>query len=72
MTSSRTTCRPDIVEQFRRMAELEGRARRMTVRLGIDIGGTGIKGAPVDVELGDLVADRFRLVTPKKPSPTTW
>jgi len=42
----------------------------MTVRLGIDIGGTGIKGAPVDVELGDLVADRFRLVTPKKHKPS--
>ena len=41
----------------------------MTVRLGIDIGGTGIKGAPVDVELGDLVADRFRLETPKKHRP---
>jgi polyphosphate glucokinase len=41
----------------------------MTVRLGVDIGGTGIKGAPVDVELGDLTADRFRLVTPKKHKP---
>jgi polyphosphate glucokinase len=41
----------------------------MTVRLGIDIGGTGIKGAPVDVEQGDLTADRFRLVTPKKHTP---
>ena len=41
----------------------------MTVRLGVDIGGTGIKGAPVNVELGDLTADRFRLVTPKKHKP---
>jgi len=41
----------------------------MTVRLGVDIGGTGIKGAPVDVELGDLTADRFRMVTPKKHKP---
>jgi polyphosphate glucokinase len=41
----------------------------MTVRLGVDIGGTGIKGAPVDVELGDLARDRFRLVTPKKHKP---
>jgi polyphosphate glucokinase len=38
----------------------------MTVRLGIDIGGTGIKGAPVDVEMGELVGDRFRIPTPKK------
>jgi polyphosphate glucokinase len=41
----------------------------MTVRLGIDIGGTGIKGAPVNVEEGDLVADRFRLDTPKRHKP---
>src|SRR5215831_15423810 len=41
----------------------------MTVRMGVDIGGTGIKGAPVDVELGDLAADRFRLPTPKKHRP---
>jgi polyphosphate glucokinase len=41
----------------------------MTVRLGVDIGGTGIKSAPVDVELGDLAADRYRLPTPKKHTP---
>jgi polyphosphate glucokinase len=41
----------------------------MTVRLGIDIGGTGIKGAPVDTDVGDLTADRFRLETPKKSKP---
>jgi polyphosphate glucokinase len=42
----------------------------MTVRLGIDIGGSGIKGAPVDVELGDLVGERYRLDTPKKSRPS--
>jgi polyphosphate glucokinase len=41
----------------------------MTVRLGVDIGGTGIKGAPVDLEVGDLAADRFRIPTPKKSKP---
>src|SRR4051794_38904266 len=41
----------------------------MTIRLGVDIGGTGIKGAPVDVELGDLAADRSRVATPKKHRP---
>jgi polyphosphate glucokinase len=41
----------------------------MTIRLGVDIGGTGIKGAPVDVAQGDLVTDRFRLLTPKKHKP---
>ena len=41
----------------------------MIVRLGIDIGGTGIKGAPVDVEAGDLTADRYRIPTPKRKRP---
>lgn len=39
--------------------------------LGIDIGGTGIKGAPVDTITGVLLSDRYRLRTPKgaKPGP---
>jgi polyphosphate glucokinase len=39
--------------------------------LGIDIGGTGIKGAPVETATGKLLADRYRLLTPKgaKPEP---
>ena len=39
--------------------------------LGIDIGGSGIKGAPVDVDSGTLLAPRFRLPTPgsAKPEP---
>ena len=37
----------------------------MTVALGIDIGGTGIKGALVDVETGELVSDRIKLDTPE-------
>ena len=37
--------------------------------LGIDIGGTGIKGAPVDTKTGELLADRFRLLTPKPADP---
>ncbi|MDQ6852790.1 MAG: ROK family protein, partial [Actinomycetota bacterium] len=37
--------------------------------LGIDIGGTGIKGAPVDVERGTLTADRHRLLTPQPAQP---
>ena len=42
---------------------------RRGVMLGIDIGGTGIKGAPVDVEKGELTTDRFRLLTPKPATP---
>lgn len=37
----------------------------MTTTLGIDIGGTGIKGAPVDTATGELVAPRHRILTPK-------
>lgn len=37
--------------------------------LGIDIGGTGIKGAPVDIDQGVLTADRFRLQTPQPATP---
>ncbi len=37
--------------------------------LGIDIGGSGIKGAPVDVEKGVLVADRLRIPTPQPAKP---
>jgi polyphosphate glucokinase len=37
--------------------------------LGLDIGGTGIKGAPVDTESGQLLAERFRLRTPHPATP---
>lgn len=40
----------------------------MTV-LGIDIGGSGIKGAPVDTDKGTLLAPRFRLPTPSPAKP---
>ncbi len=37
--------------------------------LGIDIGGSGIKGAPVDVEAGKLVEKKFRIKTPSPSTP---
>ncbi|GMR22499.1 MAG: ROK family protein [Acidobacteriota bacterium] len=37
--------------------------------LGIDIGGTGVKGAPVDTSKGVLLAERLRLPTPKPSTP---
>ncbi|MEJ7757600.1 MAG: ROK family protein [Nocardioidaceae bacterium] len=37
--------------------------------LGIDIGGSGIKGAPVDLETGRFAADRLRIETPQKSTP---
>jgi Transcriptional regulator/sugar kinase len=39
------------------------------ILLGIDIGGTGIKGAPVDIETGKLAAERFRIPTPQPSLP---
>jgi polyphosphate glucokinase len=42
----------------------------MATRLGIDIGGTGIKGAPVDTATGELVAPRLRIPTPRPATPT--
>jgi len=37
--------------------------------LGIDIGGSGIKGAPVDLTKGEFSTDRLRIDTPKKSTP---
>jgi polyphosphate glucokinase len=37
--------------------------------LGIDVGGSGIKGAPVDTETGELLAERIRIKTPKNGEP---
>jgi polyphosphate glucokinase len=36
---------------------------------GIDVGGSGIKGAPVDTETGELVAERIRVKTPRPATP---
>lgn len=36
---------------------------------GIDFGGTGIKGAPVDLATGDFAAERVRIKTPSPSTP---
>ena len=41
----------------------------MTHSFGIDFGGSGIKGAPVDLERGDFAADRVRIATPQPATP---
>lgn len=38
-------------------------------RFGIDIGGTGMKAAPVDLATGDLTAERIRIDTPQPATP---
>lgn len=37
--------------------------------LGIDVGGSGIKGAPVDLLKGEFAQDRFKIETPAKSTP---
>lgn len=37
--------------------------------LGIDVGGTGIKGAIVNTEAGELISERHRIPTPKPATP---
>ena len=37
--------------------------------LGIDIGGTGVKGAVIDTAIGELVTERFRLESPRPLTP---
>ncbi|ADI07278.1 putative polyphosphate glucokinase [Streptomyces bingchenggensis BCW-1] len=37
--------------------------------LGVDIGGSGIKGAPVDLARGDLAVERFKVLTPQPSTP---
>ena len=37
--------------------------------LGIDVGGSGIKGAIVDTQKGELITDRHRISTPKPATP---
>lgn len=48
-------------------------AARLAVRnmkaLGIDIGGSAVKGAPVDTRTGRLLAERVRIATPQLLSP---
>lgn len=37
--------------------------------LGVDIGGSGIKAAPVDTDTGELLAGRHRIATPQPATP---
>jgi polyphosphate glucokinase len=40
-----------------------------TLAIGIDIGGTGIKGGVVDVDAGELVSERVKVATPAGGEP---
>jgi polyphosphate glucokinase len=36
---------------------------------GIDVGGSGVKGGVVDLDTGQLIGDRFKLLTPQPATP---
>jgi len=40
-----------------------------TAAFGVDFGGSGIKGAPVDLAIGEFAADRVRIETPRRATP---
>ncbi|MGY4772343.1 polyphosphate--glucose phosphotransferase, partial [Kribbella sp. CWNU-51] len=42
---------------------------RTSTAFGVDIGGSGIKGAVVDLEKGELVAERVKYLTPNPSTP---
>nr|MBA2324579.1 ROK family protein [Pseudonocardiales bacterium] len=44
-------------------------SRKRQLGFGIDIGGSGIKGAPVELTTGQLAGDRLRIDTPRPSTP---
>lgn len=40
------------------------------IALGVDVGGTGIKAAPVNLKNGEFTAERYRIPTPQPSTPT--
>ncbi len=43
--------------------------KRLNRALGVDIGGSGVKGAPVNLKTGALLTDRYRIPTPHPATP---
>ena len=39
------------------------------IGFGIDVGGSGIKGAVVDLDKGDFIGDRIKILTPQPATP---
>jgi len=42
---------------------------RGVISFGIDIGGSGMKAGTVDLDVGDLTAERFKILTPQPATP---
>lgn len=53
----------------RMIDQLEHSTSGSTAVIGVDIGGSGIKAAPVDLASGELAAERVRLDTPQPATP---
>lgn len=51
------------------MAKKKKKKKTPRIVLGVDIGGSGVKGAPVDAKKGVLVEDRHRIPTPQPATP---
>ncbi len=51
------------------MSDDKKNAKRPSTAFGIDIGGSGIKGAPVSLDDGEFSADRVRIPTPQPSTP---
>lgn len=44
-------------------------SREPRTSMGIDVGGSGVKGGIVDLDTGQLVGERFKLLTPQPATP---
>lgn len=66
VTVDTTGDRPDDTTPPAPSAGSPSSARRF---IGIDVGGTGIKGGIVDLEVGDLIGERHRIPTPQPATP---
>ncbi|GEL94675.1 polyphosphate--glucose phosphotransferase [Cellulomonas composti] len=51
------------------MSHHQKHSHKHDIAFGIDIGGSGIKGAPVDLRTGEFAADRRRIPTPQPATP---
>ncbi|WP_309304103.1 polyphosphate--glucose phosphotransferase [Arthrobacter sp. CJ23] len=51
------------------MTKKDEKTHKNAPLIGIDIGGTGIKGGIVDLKKGKLLGDRFRIPTPQPATP---
>lgn len=41
-----------------------------TTGFGIDVGGSGVKGALIDLSTGEMIGERIKILTPQPRHPT--